>query len=177
MAVVSWGAPKLQFVPVTAGGSAPSASKWTDAITGFIEIPGDDLLENSSQLNTTAGDKKELKNEKGVVVDSKQMPASYTFTASIIEKKNETAYPGSSKFNAKNGVVAANYAMRLIAEDPATPGFEMRMVSITFDKGWTAEQGSLDVINVSGLEPNFSGDTDKEICKDYSESVGSGSGA
>jgi hypothetical protein len=160
---------------VTAGGSAPSTSKWTNAITGFIEIPGDVLLENSSQLNTTAGEKKELKNEKGVTVDSKQMPASYTFTASIIKKKSETAYPSASLFNASNGVVTQNYAMRLIAEDPMTPGFQMRLVSVTFDKSWSADQGALDVINVSGLEPNFSGDTDKEICKDYTQSAGSGS--
>ena len=172
MAVVSWGAPTLQFVPVTAGGSAPSSSKWTNAITGFIEIPGDELLENSSQLNTTAGEKKELRNEKGVVVDSKQMPASYQFTSSIIKKKSAAAYP--TTFSAVNGVVTQNYAMRLIAEDPMTPGFEMRMTAITFSKSWSADQGALDVITVDGVEPNFTGDADKEICKDYTQSAGSG---
>lgn len=175
MAVVSWGAPTLQFVPVTAGGSAPSASKWTNATQGLITIPGDVLLEDSSQLNTTAGEKKELRNEKGVVVDSKQMPASYQFTSSIIKKKSETAYPG--QFNASNGVVPGNYAMRLIAEDSATPGFEMRMVTVSFSKSWSADQGSLDVITVDGVEPNFNADNDHEICKDYFEAAGSGSGA
>lgn len=167
MAVVSWGAPTLQFVPVTSGGTAPASGAWSSSITGFIEIKGDVLLENSSQLNTTAGEKKELRNEKGVVVDSKQMPASYQFTSSIIKKKSETAFP--TTFSAVNGVVTQNYAMRLIAEDPATPGFEMRMVSITFSKSWSADQGALDIITADGVEPNFDGDTDKEICKDYSE--------
>lgn len=167
MAVVSWGAPKLQFVPVTSGGTAPASGAWGQSTTGLIEIAGDVLLENSSQLNTTAGEKKELRNEKGVVVDSKQMPASYQFTSSIIKKKGATAYP--TTFGAVNGVVTGNYAMRLIAEDPATPGFEMRMCSITFSKGWSADQGALDVITVDGVEPNFANDDDKEICKDYSE--------
>ena len=108
-----------------------------------------------------------------MVVDSKQMPASYQFTSSIIKKKSETAYPG--QFNASNGVVPGNYAMRLIAEDSATPGFEMRMVPVSFSKSWSADQGSLDVITVDGVEPNFNADSDHEICKDYSEAAGSGS--
>ena len=166
MAVVSWGAPTLQFIPVTAGGSAPASGSWS-SVTGFIEIKGDVLLEDSSQLSTTAGEKKELRNEKGVIVDSKQMPATYQFTSSIIKKKSETAYP--SMFGAVNGVVNGNYAMRLIAEDPATPGFEMRMVTVSFSKSWSADQGALDVITVDGVEPNFSGDTDHEICSDYFE--------
>lgn len=169
MAVVSWGAPTLQFVPVTAGGSAPASGKWTSSTTGFIEIKGDILLEDSSQLNTTAGEKKELRNEKGVVVDSKQMPATYQFTTSVIKKKGETVV--ATAFSPVNGIVEGNYAMRLIAEDPATPGFEMRMTSISVSKGWSADQGALDILTIDGIEPNFSGDTDKEICKDYSENT------
>lgn len=169
MAVVSWGAPTLQFVPVTAGGTAPASGAWSSSITGFIEIPGDILLEDSSQLNTSAGEKKELRNEKGVVVDSKQMPASYQFQTSVIKKKGETVV--QTAFSPVNGVVAGNYAMRLIAEDPATPGFQMRMVSISVSKGWSADQGALDILTVDGIEPNFTGDTDKEICKDYSEAA------
>lgn len=168
MAVVSWGAPTLQFIPVTPGGTAPASGSWAE-VTGLVTIAGDVLLEDSSTLTTAEGETKELRNEKGVAVDSKQLPASYSFTTSVIKKKGETVV--QTAFSPVNGVVAGNYAMRLIAEDSATVGFEMRMVTISTSKSWSADQGALDVLNIRGIEPNFANDTDKEICKDYSVSA------
>lgn len=165
MAVVSWGAPTLQFLPVTAGGTAPDSGSWAGK-SGLIEIPGDDLLEGSSQLETAEGDERTIKNEKGVDVDSMRRPSSYTFTTSIIKTK---AY--QSKFASVNGVVEQNYAMRLIPEDSTTIGFEMRLVSVSTAKGWNAEQGSLENLTIRGLKPNFRNDTDYEICKDFVQPV------
>lgn len=158
MSTVSWGGPKLQFIPIAAGAS-PAAGSWS-GVTGLVEISADDLLEDSSQLNTTEGEVKELKNEFGVVVDRKQLPASYVFTTGIIRKKGVAA-----KFSAVNGVVAGDWAMRLIPEDVHTVGFQFDKCNITITKGWNGDQGRIDTLNVSAVEPNGS---DKEMCKDYS---------
>lgn len=165
MSTVSWGGPKLQFIPLAANAVAPTGS-WS-AVTGLIEIPADDLLENSSTLETSEGDVMELRNEFGVIVDRKQRPSSYVFTTSVIKKKGYT-----SKFTSNNGIVSGDFAMRLIAEDSATPGFEFGKCNITTANAWTAEQGSLENLTVSGVEPNG---VDKQICKDYSVPAGSGS--
>lgn len=158
MATVSWGGPTLQFIPLSSGAVAPSGS-WA-AVTGLIEIKADDLLENSSQLETTEGETKELRNEFGVVVDRKVMPSSYVFRTSVIKKKGYV-----SKFDSVNGIVAGDFAMRLIAEDSATPGFEFGKCIIATANGWTADQGATEDLTVSGVEPNGE---DKQICKDYS---------
>ena len=158
MATVSWGAPTLQFIPLAAGAEAPSGS-W-EGVTGFIEIAGDDLLEGSSQLETSEGDKKTLNNERGVAVDRKQMPSAYSFKTSVIKKKGY-----QSKFASVNGVVAGDWAMRLIAEDPEAVGFTFGKCVISTADGWTADQGALENLTVDGVEPNG---TDKQICKDYS---------
>lgn len=167
MATVSWGAPTLEFIPLAANATAPDGS-WA-AVDGYVKIEGDDLLEGSSTLNTTAGDSKELKNERGVNVDRKVMPSSYEFTTSVIKKKGY-----QPKFTSNNGIVSGDWAMRLVAEDAATPGFIFGKCVISTAAAWTADQGSLENLTVSGVEPNGS---DKEICKDYSVSEGSGSGS
>lgn len=163
MAVVSWGAPALEFCQVAAG-TPPPAGDWTGQ-TGYVKIEGSVLLENSSTLSTEDGDKKELKNEFGNVVDSKQLPATYTFTTSVIKKKGETVV--SSAFAPKNGQVAGDWAMRLVPEDPQTVGFVFNKCSISTQKTWSAEQGALDVLNVKGVEPDTAS---KEVCEDYSAS-------
>lgn len=160
MATVSWGGPTLQFIPIAAGAVAPTGS-W-DAVEGLVEIKPDDLLEDSSSLETTEGEVRELRNELGVIVDRKQLPASYVFTTGIIRKKGVAA-----KFNASNGAVPGDWAMRLIPEDPETFGFEFGKCNLLINKGWSADQGSIDTLRVSAVEPNG---TDKELCKDYTAS-------
>lgn len=162
MSVVSWGAPTLQFYPLANG--TPPTTSWhpsTGLLSGVIEISGDILLENSSALETTAGDEKTLRNEKGVDVDRKRLPSSYVFNTSIIKKKAYT-----SPFTAHNGIVEGDYAMRLIPEDPTTIGFQMAKCNLGLDKGWDSQQGALDVLRVNGVQPD---DTSKDICEDYTE--------
>lgn len=162
MATVSWGAPTLEFIKLQTASDDPTKADWS-AMTGYTKIPGDILLEGSSSLNTTEGDTKELKNEKGEVVDSKQNPASYAFVTSVIKKKGESVV--TDAFSPVNGVVSGNWAMRLTAEDPTTPGFLFRKSTITTSKGWSTDQGALDVLNIKGVVPDGE---DKEICKDFS---------
>lgn len=159
MATVSWGAPTLEFIKLSSG-SVPSG-EWKSQ-PGYVKIDGDILLEDSSQLNTTEGETKSLRNEKGEDVDRKQMPASYSFVTSVIKKKGESVV--QTGFSPVNGVVSGDWAMRLVPEDPTTTGFIFRKSSIGVSKGWSADQGALDNLTVNGLVPDGE---DKEICKDY----------
>jgi hypothetical protein len=171
MATVSWGAPTLEFMKLSSSVKVPPAGSWSGQ-AGYFQIKGDILLENSSQLNTNEGETKSLRNEKGEDVDRKQMPASYQFQTSVIKKKGETVV--STNLAPVNGVVAGDWAMRLIPEDPETTGFLFRKCSISTNKGWSADQGALDNLNVNGLVPDSTAG-DSEICKDYVHSAGSGS--
>lgn len=157
MASTSWGAPTLQFVPLTTN-AVPPTGKW-DNEEGLITIEADILLEGSTTLNTEEGETKKLKNARGNDVDSKKMPSSYTLETSIIRTKGSTP-----KFQAVNGIVTGDYAMRLIPEDPAAIGIQFGKCNIAVNKGWDENQGLLDILTVSGVQPN--GD-DKEICKEY----------
>lgn len=164
MATVSWGAPTLEFIKLNSASAVPPEGEWKEQ-PGYVKIDGGVLLEDSSQLNTSEGETKSLRNEKGEDVDRKQMPASYSFVTSVIKKKGETVV--QSGFSPVNGVVAGDWAMRLVPEDPETAGFIFRKCSISVSKGWSADQGSLDNLTVNGLVPNGE---DAEICKDYIQS-------
>lgn len=163
MSVVSWGAPTLEFIKL-AGTTPPPSGDWSGQ-DGYVKISGSVLLENSSSLETADGDKSELKNEEGNVVDSKQKPASYTFTTSVIKKKGEAIVKDG--FAPKNGYVSGNWAMRLIPEDKETIGFVFSKCTIATQKKWSADQGGLDILNVKGIEPDT---VSKEICEDYTAS-------
>lgn len=157
MASTSWGAPTLQFVPLETN-AVPPTGTW-DKEEGLITIEADIILEGSTTLNTEEGETKTLKNALGNNVDSKKMPSSYTLETSIIRTKGSTP-----KFAASNGIVAGDYAMRLIPEDPAAIGIQFGKCNIAVNKGWDEDQGLLDILTVSGVVPNG---TDKEICKEY----------
>jgi len=157
MASTSWGAPTLQFVPLGTN-EVPPVGKW-DNEEGLITIEADILLEGSTTLNTEEGETKKLKNARGNDVDSKKMPSSYTLETSIIRTKGSTP-----KFPVVNGIVTGDYAMRLIPEDPEAIGIQFGKCNIAVNKGWDEDQGLLDILTVSGVQPNG---TDKEICKEY----------
>ena len=162
MATVSWGAPTLEFIKLGTGVDPSQANAWASGSNSYVKIKGDILLEDSSQLNTSDGETKTLKNEFGEDVDRKQMPASYDFETSVIKKKGETVV--TTAFSPVNGVVSGDWAMRLTPEDWQTTGFAFYKCSITTSKSWNADQGALDVIRVAGLVPDGA---DKEICRDY----------
>jgi len=162
MATVSWGAPTLEFIKLGQGVDPSQASAWASGSNSYVKIKGDILLEDSSQLNTSDGETKTLKNEFGEDVDRKQMPASYDFETSVIKKKGETVV--QTAFSPVNGIVDGDWAMRLTPEDWQTTGFAFYKCSISTAKGWNADQGALDIIRVAGLLPDG---TSKEICRDY----------
>lgn len=157
MASTSWGAPTLQFVPLGTN-EVPPTGAW-DNEEGLITIEADILLEGSTTLNTEEGETKKLKNARGNDVDSKKMPSSYTLETSIIRTKGSTP-----KFHAVNGNVSGDYAMRLIPEDPEAIGIQFGKCNIAVNKGWDEDQGLLDILTVSGVQPNGE---EKEICKEY----------
>lgn len=161
MASISWGAPTLEFFKLTAGqvlaDSDVNAKSWATK-TGYVKIEGSRILEGSTTLETSQGETKTLKNAHGIDVDSKILPSSYNFQTSVIRQKTDR----TDTIASKNGIVEGEWAMRLIPEDSETLGFCFRKCSISVQKGWSEEQGILEIISVNGVQPNG---TDTEICK------------
>lgn len=137
------------------------AKSWASK-SGYIQIPGSRLLEGSTTLETSAGDTKTLKNAQGLDVDSKILPSSYTFNTSVIRTKTDT----DDVIASENGIVTGEWAFRLIPEDAETLGFCFRKCSIAVSKGWSEDQGIIETLSITGVQPNTSTtQKDIEICK------------
>lgn len=165
MATVSWGAPSLEFIKLEKPTDKPDTADWS-TMSKYKKIEGSVLLQDSTTLNTTEGNTRELYNEFEELVDSKKSPSSYVLTTSVIKKKGESIV--KEAFSPKNGIVDGNWAMRLTPEDPTTTGILMRKCTITTSKSWSTQQGGLDVINITGVLPDGE---NTEICDDYVKSV------
>lgn len=137
MAVISWGKPKVEIGLVGADGAAP---------TTWIVLP--EIVEDTAQLTTEEGETLEATEEGGGVVDSKTKANKYTFTLSLFAKKGDT-----KPVPDVDGVITGNYAVRLTAEDPATPGFLMDKSAVSAQETWNAAEGTRWIYTFKGLKP------------------------
>lgn len=164
MAASSWGAPTLEFFKLTPKqvlSDSDVTADWSSK-SGYVQIKGDDILEGSTTLETSEGETKTLKNATGNDVDSKKMPSSYNVTTSVLRLKGDD----ESKFESNNGIVAGEYAFRLIPEDAESLGFCFRKATISTSMAWSEDNGLLENLTIAGIQPN--GD-DHEICKVFTK--------
>lgn len=136
MAVLSWGKPKLEIAPSTAG--APG--------TVFTALPTP--KEDSSQLTTTKGDKVEAKEEGGAVVDAKYKASNYELVFDLFVKKGDTRPIADV-----DGVISGDYTIRLTPEDDATEGFIMDVATLSVEESWTAADGKILKYTASAKKP------------------------
>lgn len=140
MAVISWGKPKIEIAKLDSSGT-PGA--WTE-----VDTPKQD----STQLTTEKGDKKEALEEGGGVVDAKYNKSKYSLVYQLFAKK------GSTKPIADDdGVVLDNYAVRITPEDPTVPGWIMPKTNVSVVDTWSAEEGQLWEYTHDGLVPDGGG--------------------
>lgn len=141
--VIGWGNPR-QFIRKKSGEATNS--------NPIIEIYR--AVENSSQLTTTKGDKKEAKIEGGEneAVKYGKNTYSHSTTVRIGEedgKLRKKIVPDS------DGVVEGEYEYWLCPEDPRAPWMHMESCVISVEDGWTAEEGTtliytFDAVKVNG---------------------------
>ena len=146
MAILSWGRPKIEIGLLGADGLAPEI--WT-----VLDNP----VENTTKLNTEAGDKKEAKGEGGELVDTRTGKNKYTLEFEMYAKK------GLSKpIEDEDGVVSVNYAVRLTPEDPTLEGFILDKTSVSVIDTWDSENGAKWKYTHSALTPKSG-----KLCKPF----------
>lgn len=128
MGQLSWRFGSLQTKVSEAGKPKPGVA-WDN-----IPPPKDKTLRTSSQ----AGERTEAKNEKGELVDAKQMPASEKIEFQLFVAKGEKI-----PFKDKRGIVGGEHALRFIPDDPTCIGWQADRVGITVLKSSDMETGIL----------------------------------
>lgn len=128
MGQLSWRFGSLQ-TKVSEDGKPKTGVAWDN-----IPTPKDKTLKTSSQ----AGERTEAKNEKGELVDAKQMPASEKIEFQLFVAKGEKI-----PFKDKRGIVGGEHALRFIPDDPTCIGWQADRVGITVLKSSDMETGIL----------------------------------
>lgn len=142
---ISWGKCTIEFTESTNGAPAQNAD-WTRLPTP---------KENSTQLTTAAGEKKEAKEEGGGVIDRRKAKNTYTLEFDLFYKKDTTP-----PFHHDDGIVAGNYAFRVTPEDSTCIGILIDNSIVSIEDTYNTEDGILIHVVVDCLKP-ASGNTVK----------------
>ena len=138
MSVIAWGKPKIE-VSAFVGGVLPATPSWT-------EFPV--VKENSALLTTTKGTKLEAKGEGGEIVDIRYGKNAYQFVCEVFVKKDD-----DKPITDVDGVVLANYAVRLTPEDDTVEGFLLDKTSVSLEESWSSADGKLWKYTFEGMQP------------------------
>lgn len=138
MSVLSWGGPTIEFTQSN-NGAPDSNAVWK-------KMP--DIKQGTAQLTTEAGEKTEALNEFGEVVDTRTAKSKYTLEFQVFVKKGD-----KKPIEDADGVVLANYAVRLTPEDATNEGFIMDNCSVSCEETWSSADGKLWKYTFNGLKP------------------------
>lgn len=136
MSTISWGKPKIEYAKSVNG--VPTGP-WTQ-----IDTPKEDTTE----LTTTQGDKKEATEEGGAVVDVRYGANSYQLVFTLYAKKGKVKPLPDS-----NGVIEGNYAWRITPEDPACEGLLIENSTVSVQDAYTPADGKTWIYTVEVLKP------------------------
>lgn len=139
MAVIGWGKPDIFIKDLEA-----TSPKWEK-----MPIP----VQDSTQLQTTKGDKQEAKVEGGDNEDVKYNKNTYALTFNIRAAKGRKR-PVSDV----DGVVAHRYAIAVRPEDPDVQGFCFEKATVSVEDTFTSQEGGVWAYTFDALKP----DTDKK---------------
>lgn len=131
MSLISWGKPTIIV-----------KSDDPAAIYRKLHTPVDD----STNLETTEGDKAEAKIEGGEIEDVRYDKSSYALSFQI------RALKGSNKpFEEKDGIVAKAYSVWVVPEDPACVGIQILNSHVSVKTSYTAADGVIYDVTVNAL--------------------------
>lgn len=136
--MLSWGKCGIQFATSTDG--APG-STWTD-----FDTP----KSGSTKLTTTAGTQTTAQEEGGGVVDVRNAANSYKLEFDIFAKKGVSL---PTALVIVDGVIAGEYAFRVIPEDATAIGMQMDRAVAHVEESYSSEDGILYHFVADGLKP------------------------
>ena len=140
MAVLSWGEPGIYIKKL-----GDTSAKWKKLPTP---------VEDSTQLSTTKGEKKEAKVEGGANEDVKFAKNTYALVFNIRMAKGR-----QRPIEDEDGLITDNYAVALQPEDKDTDGFIIDKSTVSVEDGWTAADGGILIYTFDALKP----DTGKQV--------------
>lgn len=135
MAVIGWGKPRIFVKDLDA-----EAPKWAELPTP---------VEDSTQLETTKGDKQEAKIEGGENEDVKYGKNTYALTFNIRAAKGR-----KRPILDDDGVVAHNYAIALQPEDKDVQGFCMEKATVSVEDTFSTADGGVWIYTFDALKPS-----------------------
>jgi hypothetical protein len=135
---ISWGKCKIEYT-VSSDGAPAQNAEWKK-----LETP----KENSTQLSTNAGEKKEAKEEGGGVVDRRKAKNTYTLETDLFYKKTTTP-----PFEHDDGIVSGNFAFRVTPEDETCIGILIENSIVSVEDKYNTEDGILIHVVVDCLKP------------------------
>lgn len=138
MAVLTWGKPRIFIKDID-----DTSSKWIE-----LRTP----VEDSTQLTTTKGEKKEAKVEGGENEDVKYKKNTYALVFNLRGVKGK-AKPVMDA----DGVIEHNYKVLLQPEDATMDGFCIDKASVSVEDTWSAADGTMWAYTFDAIKPD-SGD-------------------
>lgn len=137
--ILSWGKPRIFIKNLDV-----TTPKW-------VELPTP--VEDSTQLSTTKGDKKEAKVEGGENEDVKYSKNTYALELSIRQAKNR-----AKPIHDNDGMIKNNFSVALQPEDSDSDGgFLIDKSAVSVEDTWSAADGGLWKYTFDALKPT-SGD-------------------
>lgn len=136
---ISWGKCIIEYATSTNGAPAQNA-EWK-----ALETP----KENTTKLSTTAGEKKEAKEEGGGVIDRRKAKNTYTLEFDLFYKKTTTP-----PFEHDDGIVPGNFAFRVTPEDETCIGIQIDNSIVSVEDSYSTEYGILIHVVVDCLKPS-----------------------
>ncbi len=133
--VLSWGKPSI-YVGKLDGSNAVTYKKWYTPVL------------DSTQLETTKGDKSEAKIEGGENEAVRYAKNTYALTLSIRAAKGRKKPVSDS-----DGIVAGEYSLILVPEDPTAPGLKIDRATISVEDTWSAADGGTWAYTFDALKP------------------------
>lgn len=135
MAVIGWGKPRILVKDLD-----EANAKWQELPTP---------VEDSTELTTEKGEKKEAKIEGGEYEDVKYDKNTYALALRIRMAKGRTQPIPSA-----DGVVEHNYAVMVQPEDPTVPsGISIDKSNVSCEETYTADEGGAWTYTFDALKP------------------------
>lgn len=126
MAILSWGKCKIEFAASVSG--TPKGA-WKE-----IDTPKED----TTKITPTAGTEVTATEEGGEVVDSRTGKNSYTLEFDLFVKKGV-----ARAFDDNDGVIAGEFAFRIIPEDESNEGAQIDRCSLRVEESYTTADGKI----------------------------------
>lgn len=145
---------------------AAIAKKNGTAYGDFKMFP--EMVENSTQLNTTKGEKKEAKVEGGGVEAVRYSANAYGLSASFRRGKLDDGTMVTFPFEEIDGVVDGVYALRVQPEDKEAGGITVIEVIISTEDTFTASDGAIKIVTFDFIKPPLKADGTQSPTIDWS---------